>query len=91
MKFNAVIERDPGSDVLVASIPGISGAHTQGASVDEVLERLSEVVQLLAEEGEIDEASALRYIPTTTPLGVVVELTSSKVFGMARSGKQRLP
>ncbi|WP_343637658.1 type II toxin-antitoxin system HicB family antitoxin [Roseateles sp.] len=54
MIFNALIERDPGSDVLVGSVPEVRSAYTQGASVEEVLERLTEVLQLLAEEGMVN-------------------------------------
>ena len=51
MIFNALIERDPDSEVLVGSVPEVRSAYTQGATVDEVLERLTEVLQMLAEEG----------------------------------------
>ncbi len=54
MIFNALIERDPDSDVLVGSVPEVRSAYTQGASVEEVLERLTEVLQLLAEEGMVN-------------------------------------
>ena len=54
MIFNALIERDPDSAVLVGSVPDVRSAYTQGATVDEVLERLTEVLQMLAEEGLVN-------------------------------------
>lgn len=54
MIFNALIERDPDSEVLVGSVPEVRSAYTQGATVDEVLERLTEVLQMLAGEGLVN-------------------------------------
>ncbi|WP_343628681.1 type II toxin-antitoxin system HicB family antitoxin [Roseateles sp.] len=51
MIFDVVIEREPDSTVLVGSVPAVRGAYTQGGSTQEVLERLSEVLHLLASEG----------------------------------------
>ena len=51
MIFDVVIEREPDNAVLVGSVPAVRGAHTQGNSTQEVLERLSEVLHLLASEG----------------------------------------
>jgi predicted RNase H-like HicB family nuclease len=36
MIVNAAIERDLETNLLVGSVPGIPGAHTQGETVDEV-------------------------------------------------------
>ncbi|MBO9687266.1 type II toxin-antitoxin system HicB family antitoxin [Roseateles chitosanitabidus] len=54
MIFNALIERDPDSDVLVGSVPDVRSAYTQGATITEVLERLTEVLEMLAEEGLVN-------------------------------------
>ncbi|RPI11887.1 MAG: type II toxin-antitoxin system HicB family antitoxin [Acidobacteriales bacterium] len=55
--FTAYVEWDPDSRLYVGSIPGIQGAHTQGASLDELQENLKEVLQLCLEEyqGSLDD------------------------------------
>lgn len=47
MIFNAVIERDLETGLLVGSVPGIPGAHTQGETIEEVRVNLAEVIELL--------------------------------------------
>ena len=48
--FTAYIEWDPETKLYVGIIPGIPGAHTQGASLDELHENLKEVLELCLEE-----------------------------------------
>jgi predicted RNase H-like HicB family nuclease len=50
--FTAVIERDPATGLFVGYVPGWPGAHSQGASVDELRQNLEEVVAMLLEDGE---------------------------------------
>lgn len=50
--YTAVIERDADTGLFVGHIPGWPGAHSQGASVDELLANLQEVVAMLLEDGE---------------------------------------
>ena len=50
--FTAVIERDPTTGLFVGYVPGWAGAHSQGASLDELGENLKEVIAMLLEEGE---------------------------------------
>jgi predicted RNase H-like HicB family nuclease len=50
--YTAVIERDPDTGVFVGYVPGWPGAHSQGASLDELQANLREVVAMLLEEGE---------------------------------------
>ena len=50
--FTAVVERDPKTKLFVGYIPGFTGAHSQGASLDELLVNLREVVAMLLEDGE---------------------------------------
>ena len=50
--FNAVIERDPDSGLYVGRVPGWRGAHSLGASLDELERNLREVVEMLLEEGD---------------------------------------
>jgi len=50
--FKAVVERCPETKLYVGYIPGFPGAHTQGATLDELQENLEEVVSMLLEDGE---------------------------------------
>jgi predicted RNase H-like HicB family nuclease len=50
--YTAVIERDPDTGVYVGHIPGWTGAHSQGASLDESQANLREVIAMLLEDGE---------------------------------------
>jgi predicted RNase H-like HicB family nuclease len=50
--FTAVVERCPETKLYVGYIPGFPGAHTQGATLDELQENLEEVVSMLLEDGE---------------------------------------
>jgi predicted RNase H-like HicB family nuclease len=50
--FTAVIERDSESGLYVGFVPGFPGAHTQGATLDELNANLREVVQMLLEDGD---------------------------------------
>jgi predicted RNase H-like HicB family nuclease len=48
--FTAYIEYDPETRLYVGTVPGIPGAHTQGATLDELHANLREVVELCLEE-----------------------------------------
>lgn len=48
--FTAYIEFDPETSLYVGVIPGISGAHSQGATLDELNANLREVLELCLEE-----------------------------------------
>ena len=50
--YTAIIERDPETGLFVGHIPGWPGAHSQGATVDELRENLREVIALLLEDGD---------------------------------------
>jgi predicted RNase H-like HicB family nuclease len=50
--YNAVIERDAQTGLYVGYVPGWSGAHSQGETIDELRRNLEEVVALLLEDGE---------------------------------------
>jgi len=49
--FTAYIEWDPETRLYVGIVPGIAGAHTQGASLDELQKNLKEVLELCLEQG----------------------------------------
>lgn len=45
----AYVEFDPETNLYVGVVPGIRGAHTQGATLDELQTNLREVVELCLE------------------------------------------
>jgi predicted RNase H-like HicB family nuclease len=47
-QFDVVIERDE-EGYYVASVPQLHGCHTQGKSLDEVMERIREAAELCLE------------------------------------------
>ena len=53
--FTAYVEFDPETDLYVAVVPGIPGAHTEGATLDELRENLREVLELCQEEGVLPD------------------------------------
>jgi len=50
--YTAVIEKDPDTGLLVGYVPGFPGAHSQGETVEELVENLREVTAMLLEDGE---------------------------------------
>lgn len=51
-EFDVVIERDS-AGYYVASVPALRGCHTQARSLDQLMERIHEAVELCLEvEGE---------------------------------------
>ena len=55
--FTAYVEWDPETKLYVGIVPGIAGAHTQGATLDELQHNLKEVLELCLEEykGETED------------------------------------
>jgi len=50
--YIAIIERCPDTGLLVGYVPGFPGAHSQGETLDELSDNLTEVVSMLLEDGE---------------------------------------
>ncbi len=48
--FTAVVERDAETGLYVGYVPGFAGAHSQGATLDELRENLAEVIAMLLED-----------------------------------------
>jgi predicted RNase H-like HicB family nuclease len=48
--FTAYVEWDPETNLYVGIVPGIAGAHTQAGSLDELRDKLKEVLELCLEE-----------------------------------------
>ena len=52
MSFTAVVEKCADTGLYVGYVPGFAGAHSQGASLDELKRSLEEVIGMLLEDGE---------------------------------------
>ena len=50
--YTAVVERCGDTGFFVGYVPGFPGAHSQGASLDELNRNLQEVIEMLLEDGE---------------------------------------
>jgi predicted RNase H-like HicB family nuclease len=50
--FTAIIEKCPDTALYVAHVPGLAGAHSQGATMEELISNLREVILMLLEDGE---------------------------------------
>jgi len=50
--YTAVVERCPETNLFVGYVPGFPGAHSQGATLDELNRNLQEVIEMLLEDGE---------------------------------------
>jgi predicted RNase H-like HicB family nuclease len=58
-KFTVVIERDE-EGYYVASVPALPGCHTQAKTLDTLMKRVREVVELCIEDGEkVDDSLEL--------------------------------
>ncbi len=66
--FTAYVEYDPATKLFVGVVPGLPGAHTQGASLDELQKNLREVVELCLAElgGDYDERKIPRVVALQT-------------------------
>jgi predicted RNase H-like HicB family nuclease len=50
--FTAYVELDTETNLYVGIVPGVPGAHTQAATLDELQENLKEVLELCLEENK---------------------------------------
>jgi len=52
-EFSVIVERDE-EGYYVASVPGLAGCHTQARSLDKLIERIREAIELCLEvEGNV--------------------------------------
>ena len=55
MQFDVVVEKDR-EGYFVATVPALHGCHTQAKSLDQLMERIKEAIELCLEvEGVVDE------------------------------------
>ena len=50
--YTAIVEKCPQTDLFVGYVPGFIGAHSQGATLDELNRNMQEVIEMLLEDGE---------------------------------------
>ena len=50
--FTAYVELDSETGLYIGIVPGLPGAHTQGATLDELQRNLKEVLELCLEQYE---------------------------------------
>jgi len=50
--FTAVVEKCTDTQLYVGYVPGFPGAHSQGATLDELNENLKEVIEMLLDNAE---------------------------------------
>lgn len=60
--FMAYLEWDPETKLYVGLVPGIPGAHTQGATLDELRENLKEVLELCLEEHQVPPQELPKFV-----------------------------
>ncbi len=60
-EFTVVIERDE-AGYLVGSVPSLHGCHTQARTMDELLERMEEAIQLCLEVQGKEEIGSLELV-----------------------------
>jgi len=50
--YTAVVEKCPSTGLYIGYVPGFSGAHSQGETLDELRKNLQEAIEMLLEDGE---------------------------------------
>ena len=50
--YTAVVEKCHDTNLYVGYVPNMPGAHSQGATLDELYRNLREVIEMLLEDGE---------------------------------------
>jgi len=60
--FTAYVELDAETGLYVGIVPGIPGAHTQAATLDELRQNLKEVLELCLEDSEWKGEAAPKFI-----------------------------
>lgn len=60
--FTAYVEQDKETGLFIGIVPGIPGAHTQAATLDELQKNLKEVLELCLEEFEGDGENLPKFV-----------------------------
>ena len=57
MNIPAVVKHCKGTGLYVGYVPGFTGAHSQGKTLDELNKNLQEVIAMLLEDGKTTKTS----------------------------------
>lgn len=60
-QFDVIVEKDS-EGYFVASVPVLSGCHTQAKSLDELMSRIREAIELCLEVEDQDLSSSLDFV-----------------------------
>jgi len=72
LNFTAFIEKDPESGMYVGTVPNLPGAHTFAETIDDLHNKLAEVIMLCLEEMDRDEITTLPIFKGITQVEVAV-------------------
>ena len=72
MNFTAYIEKDTESGMYVGTVPTIPGAHTFAETIDDLREKLVEVITLRLDEMGQEEVATLPVFAGITQIEVAV-------------------
>ena len=72
MSYTAYIEKDPESGLFIGFVPGLSGARTCAASIDELHNKLREVISLCLDEMSDEEKKELPVFAGISQIDVAV-------------------
>lgn len=67
--FTAIVEKRPDTGLYIGYVPGFPVAHSQAETLDELQRNRREVIEMLLEDGELNEY-ALKKIREATDLYV---------------------
>jgi len=59
--FTVIVERDEDGN-YVASVPALAGCHTQARSLDELMQRVQEVIALCLEDADAATVPSLEFV-----------------------------
>ena len=57
MQFDVVVEKDS-EGYFVATVPALHGCHTQSKSLDQLMERIKEAIELCLDEKSVNALSS---------------------------------
>ncbi|MCL2084832.1 MAG: type II toxin-antitoxin system HicB family antitoxin [Oscillospiraceae bacterium] len=72
MSYTAYIEKDLESGMFIGMVPGLPGAHTFAGSIDELHEKLREVISLCLEQMSEEEIKGLPVFAGISQIEVAV-------------------
>ncbi len=75
--YTAVVECDNDTGLYVGYVPNFPGAHSQGATLDELYTNMQEVIAMLLEDGEPELAA--RFVGTQS---IEVAMQGSQATGI---------